>query len=96
MLWEADLLGILPSLGTKKGSPTAAHKVLSQLVKLGLLVRYTGQRRLTDEVPSLHHLVIPKKARLVEGYLQAPETVHWADTYKCHSRFLPVKPLMVS
>ncbi len=31
---EADLLGILPSPGTKEGSPTAAHKVLSQLVKL--------------------------------------------------------------
>jgi hypothetical protein len=62
MLWEADLLGILPFLGMKKGSPTAARKVISQLVKLGLLVRHTGQRRLTDEVPSLHHLVIPKKA----------------------------------
>ena len=85
---EADLLGIFPAPGTKKSSPTAARKVLSQLVKLGLLVRHAGQHSLADDldgkVPSLHRLVIPDEARPVQGYLRAPETVHWAVTYNCH------------
>ncbi len=85
---EADLLGILPSFGTKQLSATAARTVLNQLVKLGLLVRRTRQRCVAEDlnikVRSLHHLVIPSEAWPAQAYLRAPETVHWAVTYNCH------------